>query len=80
MSSPSLGTVSPELRNWCAINNIAPEIEEKLAVEEVTDPQELAVLTDEDLAAFSAGLRLGQKGKFLTAIRRLRIDMGMMPG
>jgi len=44
----------------------------RLQEEDVTDPEELVEIKDEELAHLTVGWKLGPKGRFMKAVQRMR--------
>jgi len=60
------------VQQWCNELQLPPHLVQLLAEEEVTDPQELTSIGDEELAGLTKGLKIGPKGRFLKAVQRMR--------
>ena len=73
-SAAALGT--SDLRRWCQNLRLSEEALEvlrgRLEEEDIREPRDLAALRDADLEEFVEGLKKGEKGRFLNAVRSLR--------
>jgi len=72
------------VRQWCEELQLPVDLVEKLAAEEVTDPQELTGVPDEELASLVVGWKMGPKGRFMKAVQRMkaaeRAELGSTTG
>ncbi|CAE8613319.1 unnamed protein product, partial [Polarella glacialis] len=60
------------IEKWCEELQLPADLLEKLASEDVTDPQELTGVGDDELAALVLGWKLGPKGRFMKAVQRMK--------
>lgn len=74
-SHPSPPSQLSAVAQWCKELQLPESLIEQLEAEDVTDPQELAAIPEEELAAFAKGMKLGPKGRFLTAVKRMKTDL-----
>uniref|UniRef100_A0A7S1QVC4 SAM domain-containing protein n=1 Tax=Alexandrium catenella TaxID=2925 RepID=A0A7S1QVC4_ALECA len=64
-----------QLARWCEDLQLPADLVSRLEAEDVADPRELAAVSDGDLAAFVSGIKIGPKGRFLTAVRKMRQEL-----
>uniref|UniRef100_A0A7S1Q9N9 SAM domain-containing protein n=1 Tax=Alexandrium catenella TaxID=2925 RepID=A0A7S1Q9N9_ALECA len=69
---PAAAHTKSEVAKWCEELQLPSDLVDRLEAEDVADPQELAAVADEDLLAFTHGMKIGPKGRFLTAVRKMR--------
>jgi len=68
----SNASAAEELRRWCEELQLPMELLDRLRAEEVNDPQELTGVQEDELASFTEGWKIGPKGRFMKAVRRMR--------
>ncbi|CAE7763022.1 unnamed protein product [Symbiodinium pilosum] len=51
---------------------LPPELLSRLQAEEVTEPQELTGVSEQELSALTDGLKIGPKGRFMKAVQRMK--------
>jgi len=69
----SLGfTGLSSLVTWCQEHRLPLDLISRLQEEDVTDPEELVEIKDEELAHLTVGWKLGPKGRFMKAVQRMR--------
>jgi len=60
------------LRQWCQELQLPMELVQVLEAEEVSEPQELTGVPEEELTELTKGWKIGPKGRFMKAVRRMR--------
>jgi len=60
------------LESWCEELQLPGELLARLRAEEVMEPQELTGVTETELTALTAGLKIGPKGRFMKAVQRMK--------
>eukprot|EP00930_Biecheleria_cincta_P051434 TRINITY_DN3661_c0_g1_i3.p1 TRINITY_DN3661_c0_g1~~TRINITY_DN3661_c0_g1_i3.p1 ORF type:complete len:710 (-),score=202.07 TRINITY_DN3661_c0_g1_i3:449-2578(-) len=76
--------VNSAIARWCEELQLPMDLVERLADEDVTDPQELTGVGEEELSSLTVGWKLGPKGRFMKAVQRMkaveRAELGSMVG
>uniref|UniRef100_A0A7S4VU49 Uncharacterized protein n=1 Tax=Alexandrium monilatum TaxID=311494 RepID=A0A7S4VU49_9DINO len=60
------------VRQWCEELQLPASLAEALEAEEVADPQELTGVPDEELSELAKHMKIGPKGRFMKAIRKMK--------
>lgn len=64
--------VNSAIARWCEELQLPMDLVERLADEEVTDPQELTGVGEEELKSLTVGWKIGPKGRFMKAVQRMK--------
>jgi len=83
-TSVSMPKAKSIIAQWCEDLQLPEEMVERLVAEDVTDPQELTGVGEDELASLTVGLKIGPKGRFMKAVSRLkaqeRAELGSVVG
>eukprot|EP00438_Fugacium_kawagutii_P015150 Skav209959 [mRNA] locus=scaffold2867:10074:15192:+ [translate_table: standard] len=60
------------IEKWCQDLQLPQELLTRLNDEDVTDPEELTGVGEKELAALTSGLKIGPKGRFMKAVKRMK--------
>mmetsp|Transcript_62240 Transcript_62240/g.180498 ORF Transcript_62240/g.180498 Transcript_62240/m.180498 type:complete len:441 (-) Transcript_62240:79-1401(-) len=60
------------IASWCQEHQLPEELVQRLADEEVMEPQELTAIPEEDLTQLTVGWKMGPKARFLKAVQRMK--------
>eukprot|EP00434_Breviolum_minutum_P014124 symbB.v1.2.012453.t1/scaffold858.1/size157433/1 len=69
VSAPSTKST---IEKWCQDLQLPQQLLARLNDEDVTDPEELTGVSEKELAELTTGLKIGPKGRFLKAVKRMK--------